>query len=155
MQRVDDRLFFSASDLMRYMGCAHATTLDLARLNGTGPVPRADSEDAELLQKQGDAHEAAHLARLKASGLRVVEITRGKLAQNAVETRAALAAGPDVVFQGALMSGNWGGWSDFLERVAQPSKLGDFSPKSLPPVLLVFRQVGDAVAANVVEEGFG
>jgi len=39
----------------------------------------------------------------------------------------ALAAGPDVVFQGAFLSGNWGGWSDFLERVETPSALGSFS----------------------------
>ena len=42
-------------------------------------------------------------------------------------TRAALAAGPEVVFQGAFLSGNWGGWSDFLERVERPSALGPFS----------------------------
>ena len=35
-----------------------------------------------------------------------------------------MAAGPDVVFQGALLSGAWGGYSDFLERVARPSALG-------------------------------
>lgn len=117
----------SASDLMRFMGCRHATTLDLARLRGEGPEPRADSEDAELLQKQGDAHEAAHLARLKADGRSVVEIERGELAENAEATRAALAKGAEVLFHGAFLSGNWGGWSDFLERVDKPSELGPFS----------------------------
>jgi predicted RecB family nuclease len=38
-----------------------------------------------------------------------------------------LAEGPDVVFQGAFLSGNWGGWSDFLERVEKPSALRSFS----------------------------
>ena len=127
MRNVGDHILFSASDLMRFMGCAHATTLDLARLRGQGPEPREDSEDAALLQKQGDAHEAAHLARLNAAGRGVVEVSRGDLAQNAETTRAALAAGPEVVFQGAFLSGNWGGWSDFLERVEQPSALGPFS----------------------------
>src|SRR6185437_475053 len=56
-----------------------------------------------------------------------VEISRGNLAANAERTRAALAAGADVVFQGAFLSGNWGGWSDFLERVNKPSALGAFS----------------------------
>ena len=64
-QRPD---IFSASDLMRFMGCRHATALDLAYMQGEGPEPREDSEDADLLQKQGDAHEAAHLAGLKAAG---------------------------------------------------------------------------------------
>ncbi|NEY92254.1 TM0106 family RecB-like putative nuclease [Rhodobacteraceae bacterium KMS-5] len=127
MRDVGGHMLFSATDLMRFMGCAHATTLDLSRLRGEGPDPREDSEDAALLQKQGDAHEAAHLARLGAAGRGIVEVARGDLVQNAATTRAALAAGPEVVFQGALLSGNWGGWSDFLERVERPSALGAFS----------------------------
>ncbi len=120
------RMVLSATDLMRFMGCAHATTLDLANLQGQGPEPRADSEDAALLQRQGDAHEQRHLALMQAQG-RVIEVARGDLAANVDATRAALAAGPDVVFQGALLSGAWGGWSDFLERVDRPSALGPFS----------------------------
>lgn len=127
MRNLDGRIFLSASDLMRFMGCAHATTLDLLRLRGVGPEPREDSDDAALLQKQGDAHEAAHLARLNAAGRGIVEIARGNLATDAETTRAALVAGPEVVFQGAFLSGNWGGWSDFLERVDRPSALGPFS----------------------------
>ncbi|GEQ99338.1 nuclease [Iodidimonas gelatinilytica] len=96
-------------------------------MRGGGPKPGEDTEDAALLQKQGDAHEAAHLARLKDAGCSVVEIERGGLGENAEATRAALAAGPDVVFQGAFLSGNWGGWSDFLERVEPPSAFGQFS----------------------------
>jgi len=122
-----NRIFLSASDLMRFLGCNHATTLDLSYMRGNGPVPRADSDDAALLQKQGDAHEAAHLAKLKASGASVIEIARSDLAKNARETRAALASGPQIVFQGALLGDNWGGWSDFLERVERPSDLGAFS----------------------------
>ena len=122
-----DRILLSASDLMRFMGCAHATALDLAYMRGKGPAPREDSDDAALLQKQGDAHEAAHLAKLKASGVSVVEIARSDLAENAETTRAALAGGPQIVFQGALLGDNWGGWSDFLERVERPSGLGPFS----------------------------
>ena len=127
MRDLDGRIFLSATDLMRFMGCPHATTLDLAHMRGRGPEPGENTEDAALLQKQGDAHEAAHLAHLKEAGRTVIEIERGKLGENAEATRAALAAGPDVVFQGAFLSGNWGGWSDFLERVEAPSALGAFS----------------------------
>ena len=100
----------SASDLMRFMGCAHATALDLARLRGVGPVPAEDSEDAELLQAQGDAHEANFLAHLKAEGRRVIEIETDGIGftEAAVRTREALAEGPDVVFQGALGVGHLG-----------------------------------------------
>lgn len=127
MRELDGRILLSATDLMRFMGCTHATTLDLAHMRGLGPEPRGDSEDAALLQKHGENHEARHLAQLKADGQGVTEIARGDLAANAAATRAALAAGPDVVFQGAFLSGNWGGWSDFLERVSSPSALGSFS----------------------------
>ncbi|UWS78245.1 TM0106 family RecB-like putative nuclease [Phaeobacter sp. G2] len=112
---------------MRFSGCRHSTTLDFSYMKGTGPVPCADTEDAALLQKQGDAHEAAHLSRLKEEGRSISEIEHGGLAENAKATRLALADGLDVVFQGAFLSGNWGGWSDFLERVETPSALGAFS----------------------------
>lgn len=127
MRNLNGSILFSATDLMRFMGCAHATTLDLMRLRGEGLEPRADSEDAALLQKQGDAHEIAHLNRLKTSGRSVVEIVRSDLATDAAETRDMLRQGAQVVFQGAFLSGNWGGWSDFLERVERPSVLGSFS----------------------------
>ena len=117
----------SASDLMTFMACAHATALDLARLRGDGPDPVDDSADAALLQRHGDAHEAEHLAGLKQTS-DVVEIPRsGDLSVDAEATRHALASGPDTIFQGALDGGAWGGWSDFLERVDLPSDLGAFS----------------------------
>ena len=127
MRKLDGSILFSATDLMRFMGCAHATTLDLMRLHGSGPEPRADTEDAELLQKQGDRHEQAHLQALKDAGRVVVEIARGSLDPDAAATRAALVSGAEVIFQGAFHAGNWGGWSDFLERVDRPSLLGTFS----------------------------
>ena len=96
MRVMAGRMVFAATDRMRFMGCAHATILDLAHLQGRGPQPRADSEDAALLQRQGDAHEQRHLTRLQAAG-GVIEITRGDLAANAETTRDALATGHDVV----------------------------------------------------------
>ena len=46
MQRRNDAIILSASDLMRFQGCAHATTLDLRRLNGEALLPAEDSERA-------------------------------------------------------------------------------------------------------------
>ncbi len=129
MQSSEFGVLLSASDLMRFSGCAHATTLDLAWMKGVGAAPSGDSEDAELLRRHGDAHEARHLARLRAAGRSVVEIVREgvSLAQGVAATRAALERGAEVVFQGALAGGKWGGWSDFLERVERPSGLGGWS----------------------------
>lgn len=127
MRHLHGNIIFSATDLMRFMGCSHATTLDLMRLRGEGPEPSADSEDAALLQKQGDAHEAAHLAKLTSAGKGVLQIPRGDLAEDARLTQEALSQGAEVIFQGAFLSDGWGGWSDFLERVETPSALGSFS----------------------------
>lgn len=129
MRRIDDGFRFSASDLMRFKGCPHATKLDLRRLEVGDVEPDADGAEAELLQAQGDAHELAHLERLRAEGRRIVEIPKDNLSlEDAVRlTQEALAQGPDVIFQGAFLGGAWGGYSDFLERVATPSALGAYS----------------------------
>ena len=133
MRIVDQRLMLSASDLMRFMGCAHATALDLARLRGEGPEPAADSEDAALLQARGDAHEAAFLDRLKTEGRRVGAIEPGgtDLAATAARPREALAGGPNIVFQGALASAAWGGYSDFWSG-SRPPPISGRSPTRSP-----------------------
>ena len=50
MRISNGRLLFSATDLMRFMGCAHATKLNLDHLQGRAPVPRADTADEPLIE---------------------------------------------------------------------------------------------------------
>ena len=143
VKSVNGQIRLSASDLMRFTGCRHAITLDLARLRGEGPEPRAPDAETRLLRKKGDAHEAAHLAKLRKARRGVVEIDRsGGLVSAVAATREALKGGADVVFQGAFLSSRrrrsggsggsgaalygWEGWADFLERVEGRSKLGGF-----------------------------
>ncbi|PSL16048.1 TM0106 family RecB-like putative nuclease [Shimia abyssi] len=129
MKRDQGTIRLSASDLMRFMACGHASALDLLRLQGRGSDPVEDSADAQLVQQQGDDHEAAFLQDLHEQGRSIIEVeTDGVPFDQAVSaTLAAMQAGPEVVFQGALEGGMWGGYSDFLERVEVPSNLGDFS----------------------------
>lgn len=129
MQIVAGQFRLSASDLMRFKGCRHATTLDLRRLEVGDLLPQEDGEEAALLQAQGDAHELAFLDRLKKEGRNVIEIaTDGRSIEECVEaTIAAMQSGADVIFQGAMLDGSWGGYSDFLERVEIPSELGNWS----------------------------
>jgi len=124
---IDGALRLSASDLMRFKGCAHATALDLRMLERADLTPDDDSEEAELLQRQGDDHELAFLEILRSEGRSIIEIPKDGLTldQSVALTREALLKGPDVVFQGAFLGGAWGGYSDFLERVDRPSRLGD------------------------------
>src|SRR4051794_1362591 len=100
MRLIDGGLRLSASDLMRFKGCRHATTLDL-RLIEVGDIqPGEDGAEAELLQRQGDAHEAAYLQTLRDRGVAIVEIPKDGLPieQSAAMTREAMVDGVDVVF---------------------------------------------------------
>ncbi|GAA0727066.1 TM0106 family RecB-like putative nuclease [Sphingomonas japonica] len=125
MQRLDGTTLFSASDLVNFMGCTHATALDLRQLDH--PVELApDGEQARLLQEKGMEHERAYLARLRAEGRTVVEIDgEGGIEGRAERTRAALRDGADVIYQGAFLDMPWLGYSDFLLKVDRPSRLGD------------------------------
>src|SRR3546814_16436649 len=73
MQRWNGSTLFSASDLVNFMGCTHATFLDLRNLSPPVAFP-PDDEQVALLQEKGLAQERDYLAHLKAEGRTVVEI---------------------------------------------------------------------------------
>ena len=117
----------SASDLMRFTDCRYATWRDLEKMHGRGPEPAPRSEDAELLQRHGQEHEAGYLEKLRGKESDIAVIGPGPFEAQRAETEAALRRGTEVVVQGALGGGVWGGYADFLERVPVPSDLGDYS----------------------------
>ncbi len=82
-----------------------------------------------MLQRHGDEHEIKYLQQLEAEGKEVIRIETesASFEESLQATRDALRAGPDIIFQGALGDGMWGGYADFLERVPAPSDLGSFS----------------------------
>lgn len=131
MKREGGKVILSASDLMRFQGCRHATALDLRRLAGEriGFEPAEDDDGAELLQRKGDAHERGYLDEIKSGGIEVAEIEtkRASFADANAMTLAALRAGKQVVYQAALRAGAWAGYADFVRRVERPSRLGSFS----------------------------
>jgi uncharacterized protein len=127
MRKDSGALLFSASDLVNFLGCQHASFLDLRQLAAPVDVPPPEDQ-AVLLQEAGLEHERAYLESLKASGVSVFELDRQLSLEERVErTRAAMADGADVIYQGALYAPPWHGFSDFLIRVAQPSRLGAWS----------------------------
>ncbi len=125
LQLRGDRCLYSASDLINFMGCAHATTLDLRQLTDPVELPE-DDEQARLLQEKGIDHEVSYLERLKAQGLRVAEIeNEGDIYAKAERTRSAMAEGYDVIYQAAFVDERWQGYADFLLRRDGRSNLGD------------------------------
>jgi len=120
VQLTGDRLIASASDLVNFLECQHLSGLDLRVATGRQVIEATRSETVDLVAGKGDEHEAAHLLSLRAQGLNVVEIPDAwdglpSLYAAAEATRDAMLAGADVVYQAALVHGDWRGFADFLD----------------------------------------
>jgi len=126
-ERHDGSYLFSATDLVNFLGCSHATVLDLGGI--TAQLDRdKPSESEKLLHRKGNEHEVAYFQTLKQQGKTVAEIpTKLCATERVVRTLDALRTGIDVVYQAALLEGQWGGFADFLIKTQQPSDLGDYS----------------------------
>jgi predicted RecB family nuclease len=119
-------LIFSATDLVNFLGCRHATFLDRQNLDEPMAV-REDDPLLVLLQEKGMAHERRYLEKLKADGREVTQIPgEGSLKGRHSATIEAMQAGADVVYQGALIAGQWHGYADFLVRVPGDSHFGRY-----------------------------
>lgn len=128
MQKKNNALLYSASDLVNFLECEHLTSLDLINLET--PLPKAeDDEQAKLIQDKGYAHEAAFLEHLQQTCPRVADLgqLKGSLDEAAAATAQAMREGVDVIFQATLRDGALIGHADFLRRVPIPSNLGDYS----------------------------
>jgi hypothetical protein len=125
-------IYLSPSDLTRFQSCEHASALDLRFTNGDELHPAEDTADVVLLQKKGLAHEEAFLAKLPQDDL--VKVPRAQdFATAAEQTREAMRNGAAWIYQGALESGHWQGWSDFMEKKDIASGLGDYSMRYWTP----------------------
>src|SRR5512141_1448392 len=99
-----------------------------------GLVQPKGADDAYLgiLIEKGNQHERVYLEKLRAEGRSIVEIKDDPahpttIEEKAERTRAAMADGLEVIYQGTLVAPGWHGYSDFLFKVAKPSDLGDHS----------------------------
>ncbi|MDD2685061.1 MAG: TM0106 family RecB-like putative nuclease [Gallionella sp.] len=150
MQKRGEEILYSASDIVSNLECEHITTLDLLDLET--PLPRtADSEQAQLIQKKGYAHEAEFLELLKARHLSVINIaeTKKPLKQKVDATLQAMRDGCEIIFQATLRDGCLIGHADFLRKVSRPSNLGEWSYEVLDTKL-----ARSAKAKFIVQLGF-
>jgi predicted RecB family nuclease len=132
VRRSEQGLHMSATDLTRFLGCQHATWLDLQVLDAGAPQPAGEADQAlELLVALGTAHEIAHKQRLLEENEDYVEIETVfepvARAEAAAATVAAMRRGVGWIYQAVLDDGVWGGQADFLVKVARPSALGSWS----------------------------
>lgn len=131
VQSLDGRLVLSPTDLVGHLACAHLTQLELRAARGELVRPDRVDPELDIIRKAGLEHETEHLATLEEEGRTIAVIECGKgldgLEQAALDTRAAMAAGVEVVYQAAFFDGTWMGLADFLEKVDVPSDLGPWS----------------------------
>ncbi len=128
MHKHEGQIRFSASDLVNFLGCRHATFLDLRQL--VAPVKLAEADSTrKLLQQKGLEHERRHLEALRAEGRSIVEIPEKiEMAERVARTRKAMEEGVDVVYQGVLVGPPWLGYADFLIRAdGITSKFGNYA----------------------------
>jgi uncharacterized protein len=130
MQRRNGDLVFAPTDLVNFLGCSHATVLDV-RHAGEPRSARGRAEPDALMIQKGLEHETAHLEALRAAGKNVVGLKGVSSDERAEQTLAAMRGGAEVIYQAALADGLWGGVADFLMRADEPSALGAFGYEPL------------------------
>ena len=134
MQSLNGQILLSPSDLNDYVECSHLTTLALEVARGRRPRPHVPDQEGELLRRKGEAHERAHLDRLRAEGRGIVEIRLGEpwdFEAAARQTAEAMRAGADVVSQATFVDGRWRGRADFLVKVDRVTALGPWGYEPL------------------------
>ena len=128
MHTVDGVIQLSASDLVNHLGCRHLTELNVETAKGVLTVPASWDPALELMRQRGLAHEQDYIRHLEECGMEVLRIDGVGVQSAAVaKTIDAMKDGSEVIVQGALCSGQWGGQPDILLRVETPSELGPWS----------------------------
>lgn len=128
MHKVDGRTFYSATDLVGFLECEHLTALELQNLET--PLPQApEDEQVALIQQKGHEHERNYVTELQARTSSFIDISqrKGDVWERAGFTIEAMRAGADIIYQAALVSGDFIGYPDFLRRVDRPSVFGPYS----------------------------
>jgi len=126
MRKLDDgRIIYAPRDLVEFMASPFAAWMSRLVLDHPDrAVPDERTEEDAILQEQGEKHEHAYLEKLTNDGREVCTIASGLDAP--ARTLAAMAAGRDVIYQGALEDGTFSGRTDFLLRGAGHSRFGDW-----------------------------
>jgi uncharacterized protein len=127
MQRLGDRLVYSASDLNAYVECVHLVELNRRTAFGEFVRPAADA-GSKLIAEKGELHERRYLEEMNARyGSALVRLDdrfensiSGMLAAQA-RTLAAMDAGAPLIYQATFFDGTFYGRADFLKRVETAS----------------------------------
>ena len=131
MQLIDQRLAYSATDLVGFLECRHLANLERAATLRHLKRPFRDDPVLDRMSRRGQEYEARFLETLRAEDIRVEEIRPPDTVSPSRQVRSehaatleAMRAGVDVIYQAVLLDGRRLGYADFLRRVETPSDLG-------------------------------
>jgi uncharacterized protein len=116
--RTDKGFIYSAQDLIAQFECDHRISLNQAASYGLIKKPKNEDPNLKLLQELGQLFEQRRLTEIERTA-KVIKLSHPEPSpsgyQNAwFETRAAMQAGVDVIYQGTLFDGQFVGIVDFL-----------------------------------------
>lgn len=123
MSKPEPRLI-SPTDVAHHLACQHRTQLERQRRAGELLVAFTPDARLEAMVQRGQEHERAYIARLRAAGLQVFDLTGSR---DPAGTLVAMRAGADVLVQAPLGNGTFFGIADVLLRISTRSSLGDYS----------------------------
>ncbi|MFK7732902.1 MAG: TM0106 family RecB-like putative nuclease [Pseudomonadales bacterium] len=128
MHTYNNSLWFSPTDLTRYMESPFASWMDRGAWHKPELRSLGDPADSlmHVLKDRGFAHEQLLLEDFYAQGLSVIEIDAPDIAVRHQQTLDALRSGADVVAQAYLTQQPFAGYADFLVKVPGQSALGDY-----------------------------
>ena len=135
MQLIDQRLAYSATDLVGFLECRHLANLErAATLIPEVKRPVRDDPVLDRMARRGQEYEARYLEELRAQGRAIAEIRPPDTVSPARQIRSEHAAtlqamrqGAEVIYQAVLLDERRLGYADFLQRVETPSDLGPWS----------------------------
>ena len=134
MQLIDNRLVYSATDLVAFLECRHLANLERAVALRHLKAPHRDDPVLDRMARRGREYEERFLETLRAQHLQIREIrppdtvspSRAVESEHA-ETLQAMRDGVDVIYQAVLLDDRRLGYADFLRRIETPSNLGAWS----------------------------
>ncbi|MCY4114836.1 MAG: TM0106 family RecB-like putative nuclease [Chloroflexi bacterium] len=134
MQLIDDRLVYSATDLVAFLECRHLANLERAAALRHLKRPFQDDPVLDRMARRGREYEERFLEGLRAQSLRIEEIRPPDTVSGSAAvgpqhnaTLRAMRDGVDVIYQAVLLGDRRLGYADFLRRVETPSDLGSWS----------------------------
>ena len=120
MQKTGKTLFYSPTDLVRFMESPYSSWMDRLYLEHPDRIkPDEESAEKKLVAQSGNLHELNHLTKIKAAKLDVCEIPKGDVAQSISLTAAAVREGRSVIYQACLQLAPFRGYADFLFKASE------------------------------------